>query len=92
VKNWTIQINCDHCNSGGDFLQEYVIIMHQYFDKNQNSKNEYINFYKFFDMFSCIIISCTCDLHMGQKSKPNEYKQSIEWPKKIVLFLATPFK
>jgi hypothetical protein len=38
VKNWTIQINCDDSNGGGDFSQEYVI-MHQYFGKNQNSKN-----------------------------------------------------
>ncbi len=28
VKNWKIQINCDDCNNGGDFSQEYVIIMH----------------------------------------------------------------
>jgi len=38
VKKWTVKINCDDSNGGGDdFSQEYVI-MHQYFGKTQNSK------------------------------------------------------
>lgn len=33
--------------------------------ENQNAKNECISFYKKVDMFLCMIISCTCDLHLG---------------------------
>jgi len=47
------------------FSHSYVI-MHEYFGKKtKNGKNEYISFYRQFDMFSCMIISCTCDLNLG---------------------------
>jgi len=57
--------NYDNSYGGGDFSHAYVI-MHQYFDKKiKNTKNGYINVYKQLDMFSCTIISYTCDLHLG---------------------------
>jgi hypothetical protein len=35
------------------------------FGKNKNAKNEYLSFYRQFDMFSYSIISClSCDLHL----------------------------
>jgi hypothetical protein len=36
--------------------------------KTKIPKKLYISFYKQFDMFSYMIISSTCDLHMGQQN------------------------
>jgi hypothetical protein len=41
--------------------------MYQYFDKRPQMQKKYISFYKQFDMFSCMIISFTCDLHLGSQ-------------------------
>jgi len=57
--------NYDNSYGGGDFSHEYVI-MHQYFGKFfLNAINKCISIYRQFDMFSCIIISYTCDLYLG---------------------------
>jgi len=69
-------------------ISQVYIIMHQYFGKkNRNEKNECINFYKL-HMFSCMIISCSCDQYSGpqnfnlmntkkwiQKNEPNGQKK-----------------
>jgi hypothetical protein len=52
--------------------------------KTRNIKNEYISFYRQRDIFSCIIISYTCDLHLGPqilslmntKNQPNDEKSN----------------
>ncbi len=55
--------------------------------KNQNEKNEYIIFYKKLDMFICMIISCTCDLHLGPQILSLMNINNQPNGKKMVFFL-----